>query len=100
MRLFEVTDKSGRTIYITRERWSHIASEHPAIADKVEEIKESLTSPLTIRESNNDPNVRLYYRYYKNIKLKEKYLLVVAKYLNGEGFIITSYYVNKIKRQK
>ena len=100
MKLFEVTDKSGRTIYITRERWSHIASEHPAVADRVEEIKEALSTPLAIRESENDPKVRLYYRYYKNIKLKEKYLLVVVKYLNGEGVIITSHYVNRIKGRK
>jgi len=33
--------------------------------------------------------------YYK--KLNGKYCCVVAKHLNGEGFIITTYITNKIK---
>lgn len=100
MRLFEIKDKSGRKIYITNERWSHIASEHPAVADRIEEIKETLVQPLTIRRSEHDPNVKFYYRYYKNIKLKAKYLLVMVKYLNSEGFVITSFYTDKIKGEK
>ena len=34
MRLFEIIDKSGRKIYVTNERWSHIASEHPVMRIK------------------------------------------------------------------
>lgn len=97
MRLFEIIDKSGRKIYVTNERWSHIASEHPIVADKIEDIKDTLAKPLTVTQSENDPNVRFYYRYYKNIKLKAKYLLVMVKFLNGGGFIITSFYTDKIK---
>jgi hypothetical protein len=40
-----------------------------------------------------DTNVRYYYKYYKNRKSKAKYLRVIVKYLNGEGFIITAYFV-------
>ncbi len=78
----------------------HISKEHPAVANKIEEIKETLRSPISIRKSDYDEEKRFYYRYYKNIKLKEKYLIVIVKYLNGEGFIITSFYIDKIKSQK
>lgn len=98
--IFEITDKSGRKIHLEDRQWKHIAIEHSAVANKIEEIKETLIIPLSIRRSDYDSNVRFYYRYYKNIKLKEKYLMVMVKYLNGEGFVITSFYINKIKGSK
>ena len=98
--IFEIIDKTGRKIRLTKEQWKHIIKEHPIVADKIEEIKETLKRPLAVRTSDYDENVRFYYRYYKNINLKEKYLLVIVKYLNGNGFIITIFYINKIKGQK
>ena len=62
MKLFEVKDKSGRTIHLTKERWKHIVSEHPVVADKIENIKETLIHPLALRKSNFDSKVRFYYR--------------------------------------
>ena len=60
MRLFEIIDKSGRKIYVTNERWSHIASEHPAIADKIEDIKDTLSKPLTVTQSENNPKIKFF----------------------------------------
>ena len=37
------------------------------------------------------------YKYYKERESEAKYLMVVVKYLNSHGFIITSFYTNKIK---
>ena len=37
-----------------------------------------------------------YYRYYKDRKKKAKFLQVVVKYLNGDGFVITAYFVRQI----
>ena len=84
--IFEIIDKTGRKIRLTKEQWKHIIKEHPIVADKIEEIKETLKRPLAVRTSDYDENVRFYYRYYKNINLKEKYLLVIVKYLNGNGY--------------
>jgi len=49
-----------------------------------------------LTEVGYDENVRYYYRYYKNIESSAKNLLVVVKYLNGEGFVITAYFVRSI----
>jgi hypothetical protein len=98
--ILEVIDKTRRLIYLTKERWEHIIYYHPGLSDQIEEIKKILKFPLVITESDDDPNVRYYYRYYKNLKSAPKYILVAVKYLNGNGFIITSYYTNKIKGQK
>ncbi len=45
--IFEITDKTGRKIRLTQERWSHITREHPEIVN-LEEVKDTLISPFTI----------------------------------------------------
>lgn len=92
--LFNITDKSGRKIRLTKERWQHINQEHPDV-NYLEELKETLTNPLKITPSKYDPDTVCYhYRYIKNSR---KYLMVAVKYITGDGFIITSYYMRKIQ---
>mgnify|MGYP001613027425 FL=1 len=93
--IFEVEDKSGRKIHLSNERWKHIAAEHPKLSDKIENIKDTLLYPLTIKNSKYDERVRFYYKFYKKLS---KYLLVSVKYLNGEGFVITAFYTNKLEK--
>lgn len=94
-RIFEIKAKSGRVVYLTDERWKHISTEHPLLANKIEDIKDALVAPLSIRKSKFDENVRHYYKYYKNLR---KYLMVSVKYLNGGGFVITAFYTNKLEK--
>ena len=91
--LIKIKDKTGRTIHLTRERWSHI-QKHPEMSHQLEQISETLIQPDTIKKVEYDKDVRFYYRYFKFMR---KYLLVSVKYLNGKGFIITSFYTDKIK---
>ncbi|MAE42382.1 hypothetical protein CMO93_01310 [Candidatus Woesearchaeota archaeon] len=91
--IFQIKDKSGRKIHLSKERWSHI-QKHPDMSDKIEQIKETLTNPATITEFDYDPDVKFYFRYYKE---RKEYLFISVKYLNGEGFIITSFHTDKIK---
>jgi hypothetical protein len=92
--IFEITDKSGRKIRLPKDRWKHIQNEHLRINDP-EVLKQTLISPLKITSSKYDSEtVRYYYRYNKNLK---RYLFVSVKYLNGDGFIITSYYMRKVQ---
>ena len=60
-------------------------------------IKETLVKPDEITDYNFDEKVRYYYKYFKHIKSKNKYLLVIVKYLNGDGFVIKSYFESRIK---
>ena len=92
-RVLDTKDKSGRNIYLSDERWKHILK-HPGIDNQLEQIKETLLSPDKITTVSYDPDVRFYYRYYKD---RKEYLFISIKYLNGEGFIITSFYTDKIK---
>jgi len=91
--VFEVIDKSGRKIRLTKKQWSHITSPtslHAYMTNYLEEVKETLRNPDRMIESFNDESKVNYYKYYKN---KKQNLKVIAKYLNGEGFVITSYFI-------
>ena len=35
-KIFEIKDKTGRKIYLTKERWKHICEEHPDVSDNLE----------------------------------------------------------------
>ncbi len=94
--IFEVEDKSGRKIHLSDERWKHLNQEHPEVAPYLEDIKETLKNPVKITEYELDENVRYYYKYFKE-RESAKYLLVIVKYLNNHGFIITAYFVKNIK---
>ena len=95
--VFEITDKTGRKISLTKKQWSHITKKHPQVADYQEEIKETLKNPLKITDYSLDENVRYYYKYLKHRISPKKYLLVIVKYLNGRGFIISAFFEKHIK---
>ena len=91
--IFEIIDKSRRKIHLSKERWNHVLR-HPEMANQIERITETLQYPTTILQFWEDPKVHFYFRYYKD---KREYLFVSVKYLNGDGFLITSYYTDIIK---
>ncbi len=96
--IFEVVDKTGRKIRMTQKQWSHIARKHPQISSEKEKIIETLKNPdKIINPGQLDPNKRFYYKYYKNRPSSNKFVRVIVKYLNDEGFIITAHFVPMIK---
>ncbi len=95
--IFEIKDKSGRRIRLTRRQWRETNLKHPSMTAYLEEIKEMLVKPESITEYGLDESVRYYYKYFKHIKSRNKYLLVIVKYLNGDGFVIKSYFEGRIK---
>lgn len=92
--IFEITDKTGRKIHLSKERWGeHIRLIHPEI-QKPEEIEEALKNPDVINSSDRDESVRWYYKYNKQ---RKRYFKVSVKYLNGKGYVITAHYTRKIE---
>jgi len=89
--IFEVIDKSGRKIRLTKKQFEHVIC-HKGMEKYIEEIKDTLKNPLKII-SHEVGDLYDYYTYHKNRKAKAKYLQVVVKYLNGEGFVLTAYFV-------
>ncbi|SRR3990167_8268688 len=95
--VFEVADKTGRKIRLTKRQWRETTLKHPGMTVYLEEIKETLVKPDVITDYSIDEKVRYYHKYFKHIKSRNKYLLVIVKYLNGNGFVIKSYFESKIK---
>ena len=93
---FEVTSKLDKRVYVTKSRWDLIIkTKHLEIEGKEKEVKETLANPDEIRQSVSDDSVYLYYKNYGKLTVS-----VVAKHKNGEGFIITAYYTDRMKEGK
>ncbi|MEK6909374.1 MAG: PBECR2 nuclease fold domain-containing protein [Nanoarchaeota archaeon] len=95
--IFEIVDKNGKKIRLTDKQYSHLIEEHPYMHNYLEEIKETLQKPDKITFYSFDQAVRYFYRGYKYFDKPNRYLLVIVKYLNGEGYVISSYLESKIK---
>ena len=92
LHIFEVTDKTGRKIRLTKERWAHIRRDHPDVQE--DEIEQTISHPVKILDKER--NKAFYYSYFKEKSFAAKYLRAIVKYLNGEGFVITAYFVKQM----
>ncbi len=95
--LFEVIDKTDRKLRMTDYNWQHIVRRHPEIASQKENVIETLEKPDKITDSPDKEEIKYYYKYYKNLPSPFRFMRVIAKYLNGSGFIISSHFVRAIQ---
>ncbi|MCD4799923.1 MAG: hypothetical protein K8R19_13070 [Methanosarcinales archaeon] len=91
----EFVNKFNRNIRLTNERWKHITDTHPELQNLLNELGGALKEPEIVKNSVNNEDVVLFYRFYEHI-YKGKYMCVVVK-LNDES-IITAYITDRIKR--
>ena len=94
--ILEMTDKTGKKIHLSKERWSHIRKKHPEI-ENIELIEQTINNPNKTVQYIFDENIHYFCRYFKNLKPPKQYLIVIVKYLNGGGFIVTAYLEKDIK---
>jgi len=95
--VFEVISKFDRKISLTEGRYDHVCRRHPEVVGEIDKMKKTLASPQMVRRSLYDEKVWLFYRFFENTPVTEKYLMVAARILNNEGFVITSYFTDKVK---
>jgi len=67
----------------------------PTKALGIEEIKGTIKNPDKI-VPHDCGDLYDYYKYYKHRKSHLKFLMIVVKYLNGKGFVLTAYFVPRI----
>ena len=98
MILFEVHAVTGITVRTTESYWRYIVEvKHPesfkriGIEEAANQAKEALSKPAVVIKGRIDPSVHLYYKSFHGY-----FTCVVAKHLNGEGYIITSYRTDRI----
>ncbi len=91
---FEILTPLGVRVRTTPSYWAKITTfKHPIIREREDFVKQVLQEPTQVRRSRIAPTVYLYYR-----PEPPYFLCVVARHLNGEGFIITIYRTDQIKR--
>ena len=92
--LFQVLTPLNFHVRVTRSYWTYLVTvKHPIMVDREKDVKDALQAPDEIRVSRSDPNV---YLFYKSEKVR-RWVCVVTKRLDGEGFLITTYPTDAIK---
>ena len=83
--------KNGIPIRLTEERWSHIVENHDELAGMVDEVLRAIEDPDFIIRGWTDELLAVR-------KINDRYLVVVYKELENDGFIITSFITKKVDR--
>jgi len=80
--------KNNVPIRLTEERWHHISTGHPEVADYYFEILETIENPERIYEGNQGGLIAVSHKDERT----NKFIVVIYKEINPEdGFIITAY---------
>lgn len=61
-------------------------------------MAETLAYPQRVVQSVSDVDAKLYYRYYLETKVGDKYLCVVVKLIKKDAFVLTAYLTDTIKK--
>jgi hypothetical protein len=92
--LFDVSTPLGFSVHVTHNYWELIVTiKHPAMQGRQLDVQEALQAPDQIRRSRSDPTVYLFYR----LQRPGRWTCAVAKRLDGDGFLITTYPTESIK---
>jgi hypothetical protein len=92
--LFEVSTPLGFNVRVTCNYWDVIVTiKHPVMRGREADVQNTLRDPDEIRRSRNDPDVHLFYRRER----PKRWICAVAKRLEGEGFLITTFPTDAIK---
>ena len=66
---------------------------HPVMSGREQWVKEVLENSDEIRRSRSDSDVYLFYKLEKT----KRWICAIARRLNGDGFLITTYPTDAIK---
>ena len=92
--LFDVATPLGFRVHTTRDYWqTRVCVKHPDLQDRLGEVVDALVNPDAVRLSVQGPGVYLFYQ----LEYPGRYMCVVARRLNGDGFLITAYPADYIK---
>ena len=91
---FQVQTPLAFRVRTTSHYWNLLVTEkHQTLQCRDNDVAEALSAPSEVRRSRSDPDVFLFYR----MERPGRWLCVVAKRLNGEGYMITAYPTDAIK---
>lgn len=92
MEIATIETKDRKKIVLHDKQWMHIKHRHPEMANRLNDVEETVRNPTKAVKHSDSTT-----KFYRFIKKEKKYIMVAAKLLNGEGFIITAYPTKKIQ---
>ena len=92
-----LSDHQDKPVRLTEERLAHILT-HPEMVGMESQIADTLKQPQLVRKSRSDDSAELFYRFYTQTAIGDKWLCVVVKYLSDDAFIVTAYFTDKPKK--
>ncbi len=75
-----------------------MVSRHIELESQIDKVRLTLEEPDLIYYSPSEDNHH-YYRQFKETPVREKYLLVVTKHLDDDGFVITGFFIDRLRTQ-
>jgi hypothetical protein len=90
---FEIPTPLGFTVRTSEEYWQRLIIKHPDIEELEDFVRLALSIPDEVRRSSRDAGVLLFYR----VRREERWVVAVARRLNGDGFLITAYQTDAMK---
>jgi hypothetical protein len=98
MVIFALRSKLGKRVRLTQVQWEHITTRHRELRRQRTRIKRTLQDPDFVLYSQSDDNYQ-YYKFFPRTPVTEKHLLVVVKHLNDEGFVLTAFFLRRIRER-
>jgi len=86
--------KNNKAIKLTAERWFHIIESHDYMAGYFHDVLETISDPDYVVAGKKEELLAA--KFYKKTHISPKYLIVVYKEKNKEGFVITAFMTLKI----
>lgn len=91
---FDALTPLGFRVRCTRAWWEYISTvKHPILKDRIQDVIDTLEHPMEVRRSAKDSAVLLFYR-----EMAPRFLVAVIRQDDGEGFLITAYPADRLKR--
>jgi hypothetical protein len=90
---FEILTPLGFTVRTNDSYWQRLIAKHPDIANFEDLVQQALHHPNEVRKSSRDENILLFY----SLRKPRRWVVAVARRLNGDGFLITAYQTDAVK---
>lgn len=93
--LFDVSDVFGQRVRTTKVYWEKITElKHTELVTTIGQVTDTLRHPDEVYRSVQDEYIKIFYKRFNG-----KYLVVLVKYLQEQGFVVTCYQTTKDKRK-
>lgn len=89
---FEILTPLGFTVRTSETYWQRLIVKHPDMEKLENLVQQALASPDEICRSSRDAGILLFYLSRK----EKRWVVAVARRLNGDGFLITAYQTDAI----